>query len=357
MIYCYFTDIESVIAQQLKAAAKSIYVAVAWLTNPRLIAVLSEKVKAGVEVVVVVNDDKRNLGVSYTPITGYGGKVRLITKEEGLMHHKFCIIDNSILLMGSFNWTLQSSRNHEDLLVIKDEPYVIGFFLHSFYLLLPENEKITIPSEFDTIDSIEQCLYEGGQRIIKNYDDGSVEELYYDRDGNESGKIVFKTYDDGHMEKIYTKILRKGDFMESFYDKDGDKRGEVHTRIFNEGLGNGEVQETFYDKDGKERFEIRTIPYDDGHVDKHYFIIDGYGHDVELYHDKDGEEINEIVKKHLYDRNKGLFYGEWDKISEEISSRITNEEVIGGEIVSSRLNNGDDGYPTLENDPIAEPPF
>ncbi len=40
---------------------------------------------------------------------------------EGLMHNKFAIIDDHILITGSFNWTPTADRkNEENLLIIKD---------------------------------------------------------------------------------------------------------------------------------------------------------------------------------------------------------------------------------------------
>lgn len=39
-------------------------------------------------------------------------------KREGLMHHKFAIIDSSILLNGSFNWTERAVYENCENLVI-----------------------------------------------------------------------------------------------------------------------------------------------------------------------------------------------------------------------------------------------
>ena len=39
-------------------------------------------------------------------------------KREGLMHHKFAIIDSSILLNGSFNWTERAVYGNCENLVI-----------------------------------------------------------------------------------------------------------------------------------------------------------------------------------------------------------------------------------------------
>ena len=43
----------------------------------------------------------------------------------GLMHNKFAVIDNRVLITGSFNWTASAEReNQENLLIITDENVV-----------------------------------------------------------------------------------------------------------------------------------------------------------------------------------------------------------------------------------------
>ena len=48
------------------------------------------------------------------------------------MHHKFAIIDNRLLLTGSYNWTSSANnRNNENLMVI-DDPEVIARYQNQF---------------------------------------------------------------------------------------------------------------------------------------------------------------------------------------------------------------------------------
>ena len=56
-----------------------------------------------------------------------GIKIR-ISSNNYIMHHKFAIIDNSILLTGSYNWTFSASnRNDENLMVIDDQEVIARY--------------------------------------------------------------------------------------------------------------------------------------------------------------------------------------------------------------------------------------
>lgn len=48
------------------------------------------------------------------------------------MHHKFALVDDELLLSGSFNWTRQAiTGNHENLLLTAD-PDVVDLYVREF---------------------------------------------------------------------------------------------------------------------------------------------------------------------------------------------------------------------------------
>ena len=48
------------------------------------------------------------------------------------MHHKFCVVDKSVLLTGSYNWTKSAAdRNQENLLVTED-PKMVKAYISEF---------------------------------------------------------------------------------------------------------------------------------------------------------------------------------------------------------------------------------
>jgi phosphatidylserine/phosphatidylglycerophosphate/cardiolipin synthase-like enzyme len=58
------------------------------------------------------------------------------------MHHKFAIIDNRLLLTGSYNWTLAANnKNNENLMVI-DDPEVITRYQNQFEKLWLEKYSV-----------------------------------------------------------------------------------------------------------------------------------------------------------------------------------------------------------------------
>jgi phosphatidylserine/phosphatidylglycerophosphate/cardiolipin synthase-like enzyme len=44
------------------------------------------------------------------------------------MHHKFAIVDNTVVVTGSYNWTRSAALyNHENIVVTSAKPIVAGF--------------------------------------------------------------------------------------------------------------------------------------------------------------------------------------------------------------------------------------
>ena len=57
------------------------------------------------------------------------------------MHHKFVLLDEILVLTGSYNWTLASEkRNHENLLILK-EPRVLESYRSEFEELWTRAEE------------------------------------------------------------------------------------------------------------------------------------------------------------------------------------------------------------------------
>ena len=61
-----------------------------------------------------------------------------------LMHNKFCIIDNSILIFGSYNWTKKAKSNHESITVIEEDYNLILDFNQEFDKIKKEVDKQNI---------------------------------------------------------------------------------------------------------------------------------------------------------------------------------------------------------------------
>ena len=55
-----------------------------------------------------------------------------ITNGDYLMHHKFAIIDESILVTGSFNWTMQALMGNNENIIITTEPRILNPFIEEF---------------------------------------------------------------------------------------------------------------------------------------------------------------------------------------------------------------------------------
>lgn len=115
----YFNDIADKIIKDLDKARVSIHVCMAWFTNQSIADKLVEKYKQGIDVKVVFYDDHTNSkfgvnidGIPFKTVRGSRG---------GLMHNKYCVIDNQIVITGSYNWSENAeNKNDENTAVMYD---------------------------------------------------------------------------------------------------------------------------------------------------------------------------------------------------------------------------------------------
>jgi len=136
-IKAYFENIQKQIIAELDKSEKSIRIAVAWFTDEEIFNLLCNKTKDNVEVELVLIDDHINKGsnIEFDLFTNAGGSIYWIDSSNqgnGIMHNKFCIIDNNIIVTGSYNWSKQAKKNYENISVIYEDHNLVTQYINEF---------------------------------------------------------------------------------------------------------------------------------------------------------------------------------------------------------------------------------
>ncbi len=136
-IQAYFDNISEQIVSELNTCKNSIRIAVAWFTDDEIFDLLCSKAQENISIDLVLIDDEinRGSGIVFDVLTEAGGNVYWIskaTKGKGIMHNKFCIIDDKTIITGSYNWSRQAKKNYENITVINDDPKLMIQYLNEF---------------------------------------------------------------------------------------------------------------------------------------------------------------------------------------------------------------------------------
>lgn len=95
---------------------------------------------------MLLNDEinnHENYGLDFGKLGGTGGYVNLIGSTAEMMHNKFCIIDRSIVITGSYNWTRKARNNDENITITKNSDRLALDFITEFQRL----KKKYLPDE------------------------------------------------------------------------------------------------------------------------------------------------------------------------------------------------------------------
>ena len=115
----HFQNIKDEIISNLKKANKEIKVAVAWLTDEDIMRIIGQRSAAGIIVKLIISDSKENFKNSNKLKELIRNKSQLFIVSPKFLHHKFCIIDDCIIINGSYNWTYYAQRNEENVMILE----------------------------------------------------------------------------------------------------------------------------------------------------------------------------------------------------------------------------------------------
>jgi len=119
--HAQFHDIQDRILIALDRTKVSIRLVMAWFTNETLLNKLLELKGRGIDIQIAIYDDgiNRKYGVDLSRLSCTMIKQG---KKGGLMHNKFCVIDNQIVITGSYNWTNNAEYRNSENITIEFDP-------------------------------------------------------------------------------------------------------------------------------------------------------------------------------------------------------------------------------------------
>ena len=123
---------QKTIIKNINQAEAFINIAMYIFTDREIALPLAKAQERGVKVRVYLDQDQVDAQYSQSRFMVQKGiKVRISTNHY-IMHNKFAIIDNRLLLTGSYNWTFSANNRNDENLMVIDDPEIIEIFQNQF---------------------------------------------------------------------------------------------------------------------------------------------------------------------------------------------------------------------------------
>ena len=120
------------IIKNINQAQASINIAMYIFTDREIAIPLVKARERGVKVRLYLDQDQVDYQYSQSRLLVQKGIKTRISTNNYIMHNKFAIIDNRILLTGSYNWTFSANNRNDENLMVIDDPEIIEIFQNQF---------------------------------------------------------------------------------------------------------------------------------------------------------------------------------------------------------------------------------
>ena len=133
--HAYFSpghECREAIISNIKKAKKHIDICVFTITDDRISSVIMDAYDRGVKVRIISDNSKAvDKGSDIYKLAKKGIPLKTDTTPNH-MHNKFALIDRSILINGSFNWTRSASDFNQENITVSNSPVLADEFLDEF---------------------------------------------------------------------------------------------------------------------------------------------------------------------------------------------------------------------------------
>jgi hypothetical protein len=143
------TEIKQRIISEINNAKFCIYVAMAWFTDRDIAMAIIEARNRNLSIDIILSSNAQNETVKLM-LKGADIVVHAFETGDvrGMMHHKFCLIDNKISINGSYNYSLNASNNNVENIQVSDDIITYTQFFSEF-----ERLKYNIDHELNVNDT------------------------------------------------------------------------------------------------------------------------------------------------------------------------------------------------------------
>jgi len=120
------------IIKNINQAEAFINIAMYIFTDREIAFPLVKARERGVKVRLYLDKDQVEYKYSQSRFLVQKGIKTRISTNNYIMHNKFAIIDNRLLLTGSYNWTFSANNRNDENLMVIDDPEIIEIFQNQF---------------------------------------------------------------------------------------------------------------------------------------------------------------------------------------------------------------------------------
>ena len=183
--FSLYDDPEAVIINNIAAAEEFISVAMYTFTDIEIAQAILEARDRGINIKIYLDRSQVKAKYSRSRYFVQNGIEVRISSNSYIMHNKFAVIDNEILITGSHNWTASAREGNDENLLVIDDNYVVERYQDQFNNLWdnkysPERYQELISeasiSSLPAMEITEEAPALSGNKII-NINTASLEEL------------------------------------------------------------------------------------------------------------------------------------------------------------------------------------